>query len=284
VAENIWLPTTFLSYVRTVPSSSRTARIQTDAGAAYLKAINNPEGPHVLACDWFGTQLARRFGLRTFDVAVLEIGDLDEIPLNGSLAQQGTAFVSRAEEGVTMGGQRALSNVENIGDLSRLVVFDTWVRNCDRYAPNWKPDGEARVNPDNLFLSTDGAPEGKFVLKAIDHGHIFTCGKPLTSSLAHIENIHDERSYGLFPFFLGYVTSNEIVQTAKALRDVRSELWADLLRSIPIAWEVSQEAKHAIDRFLLERARFLADNFPKIAPSMHEQGTLSFDNMEGGRQ
>jgi hypothetical protein len=61
--------------------------IQTDAGATYLKAINNPEGPHVLACDLFGTQLARRFGLRTFDVTVLEIGDLDEIPLNGSLAQ-----------------------------------------------------------------------------------------------------------------------------------------------------------------------------------------------------
>lgn len=146
MADSVWQPTTFLRYVRTVASSSRTALIQTDTGAAYLKAINNPEGPHVLACDWFGTQLARRFGLRTFDVAVLEIGDLDEIPLNGSLAQPGTAFVSRAEEGITMGGHRALSNVENIGDIPRLVVFDTWVRNCDRYAPNWKPDGNDAFN------------------------------------------------------------------------------------------------------------------------------------------
>ncbi len=182
-----------------------------------------------------------------------------------------------------MGGQRALSNVENIGDIPRLVVFDTWVRNCDRYAPNWKPGGEARINPDNLFLSTEGAPEGKFFLKAIDHGHIFTCGKPLTPSLAHIENIQDDRLYGLFPFFLGYVTFDEIEQAAEALRDVRSELWADLLRSIPVGWEVSQEAKHAIDRFLLERARFLADNFPKMTPSMPEQRTLDFDNTNGGQ-
>jgi HipA-like kinase len=284
VAKNIWQPTMFLRYVRTVPSSSRTALIQTDAGAAYLKAINNPEGPHVLACDWFGTQLARRFGLRTFDVDVLEIGDLDEIPLNGSLAQQGIAFVSRAEEGVTMGGQRALSNVENIGDIPLLVAFDTWVRNCDRHAPNWKPDGKARINLDNLFLSTEGAPEGKFILKAIDHGHIFTCGKPLTPSLSHIENIQDERLYGLFSFFLGYVTAYEIAQAAEALRDMRSELWADLLRSIPVAWEVSQEAKQAIDRFLLERARFLADNLSRMTPSMPEQGTLNFDNTDGGQQ
>ena len=66
-----WQPQTVLRYVRTVRSSSRTAFVQTDAGGAYLKAVNNPEGPHVLACDWFGTHLARRFGLPTFDVAVV---------------------------------------------------------------------------------------------------------------------------------------------------------------------------------------------------------------------
>jgi hypothetical protein len=193
------------------------------------------------------------------------------------------AFVSRAEEGVTMGGQRALSNVENICDIPRLVAFDTWVRNCDRHAPNWKPDGKARINLDNLFLSTEGAPEGKFILKAIDHGHIFTCGKPLTPSLSHIENIQDERLYGLFPFFLGYVTAYEIAQAAEALRDVQSELWEDLLRSIPVAWEVSQGAKLAIDRFLLEWARFLADNLSRMIPSMPKQGTLNFDNTDGGQ-
>jgi hypothetical protein len=44
MAENIWQTATFLSYVQTVTSNSRTAGIQTDAGAAYLKAINNPGG------------------------------------------------------------------------------------------------------------------------------------------------------------------------------------------------------------------------------------------------
>jgi hypothetical protein len=91
-----WQPTTFLRYVLTVQSSSRTALIETDAGAAYLKAINNPEGVHILACDWLGTQLARRFGLPTFDVAALDLTDLDEIPINGAIAQTGSAFVARS--------------------------------------------------------------------------------------------------------------------------------------------------------------------------------------------
>ena len=95
-----------------------------------------------------------------------------------------------------MGGLRALTSVENIEDIARIVVFDTWVRNCDRYAPGWGRDGQPRINLDNLFLSEDGAPEGKFMLKPIDHGHIMTCGKAVTRDLANIDATKDERLYG----------------------------------------------------------------------------------------
>lgn len=120
-----WQPTTILRYTETVASSSRTAVVETDAGEAYLKAINNPEGPQVLACDWVGTHLAQRFGLPTFDTAILEIDEIDEIPIEGTFASSGPAFVTRGEVGSTMGGGKALKNVENIADLPRLVVFDT---------------------------------------------------------------------------------------------------------------------------------------------------------------
>lgn len=162
-----WQPTTILRYTETVASSSRTAVVETDAGEAYLKAINNPEGPHVLACDWVGTHLARRFGLPTFDTAILEIDDIDDIPIDGTFASSGPAFVTRGEVGSTMGGGKGLKNIENIADLPRLVVFDTWVRNCDRYGPGYGRDDKPRINLDNLFLSTEGAPKGRFTLKAI---------------------------------------------------------------------------------------------------------------------
>jgi hypothetical protein len=269
--------------VRTVASSSRVAVVQTDAGAAYLKAINNPWGPNVLACDWLGTQLARRFGLQTFDVAILELTDLDEVQIDeGVMATSGPTLIARAEEGSPMGGQKALNSVENIEDIPRLIVFDTWVRNCDRYAPGLGHEGGPRMNSDNLFLSAEDAPKGKFILKAIDHGHIFSCGHRLTNRLAEINNIKEERLYGLFPFFQPYVTTEQLEEVAKELSRVRSDLWKDLLDSIPDKWDVSAEARRAIDKFLLERARFLADNLRALAHRELQPDTLDFGLIKEG--
>lgn len=275
-----WKPTTFLRYVCTVQSSSRTALIETDAGAAYLKAINNPEGVHILACDWFGTHLARRFGLPTFDVAVLELMELDEIPINDMLAQNGSSFVSREEDGITMGGEKALENVTNHDILAKIIVFDTWTRNCDRYAPDYGKNGAPRINLDNLFLSSEGAEKGKFVLKPIDFGHIITCGRELTSRLADIANIRDERIYGFFPFFKSHVSREQIIQESETLKGVDSKMWRDLLQEIPDDWQVRNETKSAIDRFLKDRARFLAENFSRILPAEPKQAELDFTTEE----
>jgi hypothetical protein len=124
-----WQPTKFLRYIETIGSSSRTAIVRTDAGLAYLKAINNPQSPHVLACDWIGTKLAWRFGLRTFDVAILELEDGDEIPLDqNTKAEIGPALVARGEKGEPLVSPSTLRFVQNINDIPRLIVFDTWVR------------------------------------------------------------------------------------------------------------------------------------------------------------
>jgi hypothetical protein len=263
--------------VRTVASSSRTALIQTDAGLTYLKAINNPEGPHVLACDLVGTELARRFGLRTFDVDTLVLTDVDEIPLDGATADEGPSFVSRSEDGITMGGHEALTDVDNLDNLNWIVAFDTWVRNCDRYGPGHGHGGGPRINLDNLFLSTEAAPDGKFILKAIDHGHIFTCGRPLSPRLADIDNVQDERIYGLFPSFLGHLTIEPMEGVLEIFRDVESRLWEDLLAQIPNEWEVSNEAKQAIDQFLLNRARYLSEHFREMFMKEMPEGILDFD-------
>lgn len=247
-----WQPTHFRRYIETIESSSLTAVIETDAGRAFLKAINNPYGVHILACDWIGTKLAHRFGLKTFDIAILELTEDDEIPLNDrTIAAPGPAFVTMAEIGQPMGGEALLQQIENAEDIAKFIVFDTWVRNCDRYAPGFGKDEKPRVNADNLFLSTDGAPEGKLILKAIDHGHIFTCGRPLTSKLANIETIKDERLYGYFPFFRDIATVEQLSKFATELAEKRSKRCAGLLNDLPDTWEVSNETKQAINRLLL---------------------------------
>jgi hypothetical protein len=198
--------------------------------------------------------------------AHFEIGEDDEIPLDDkTFAAPGPAFVSRAEDGHPMGGEKSLRQIENVEDIARVIVLDTWVRNCDRFAPGMGRDGASRMNADNLFLSADGASGEKLILKVIDHGHVFTCGRPLTPKLANIEMIKEERLYGCFPFFRNLVTVEQICQCAAELRQERLNLCSGVLDDLPAAWEVSSEARQAIDRFLLERAVFLADNIEAIA-------------------
>lgn len=274
----MWSPTTFRRYVRTIESSSRPAYIDTDAGPAYLKAANNPEGPHILACDWFGTRLAQKFHLPTLEVAILPLTSLDEIPIGkGIIASPEPAFVSRAEQGATMGGSGTLEYVENLYDIPRIVVFDTWVRNCDRYCPTDTPNGKPRINVDNVFLSVEGATQGKFILKPIDHGHIFSCGKQLTPKLSNISNVQERKLYGLFPEFRKYVTIESLHAIVDELADIRPTLWEDLLHDLPDAWHITDEIRAAINSFLIDRAQFLSNNLREIAYNELHPGKIDFD-------
>ncbi len=164
----------------------------------------------------------------------------------------------------------------NLNDLAKIIVFDTWTKNCDRYGPGLGKAGGTRENLDNLFLSAENASKGKFVLKPIDFGHIITCGRELTPHIADIGSIREERVYGFFPFFKSHVSRDSIIEESERLRTIRNEVWKDLIADLPADWNVSNEIKVAIDRFLAGRARFLADEFPRLLPAGPEQGELQF--------
>lgn len=185
------------------------ARIVTDAGSAHLKALNNPVGPGALLRDWVGTKLACWLGLPTFDIAVLELDELDEIPLaNGTNACPGPALVSRTERGHSWGGTRKeLDLLTNPEDVPTLVVFDTWTRNRDRFPPS----GMAwRAHCDNVFLSEEVDEKGKFRLTAMDHTECFVgTARAINRSVDRIDRVKDDRIYGLFPEFIEFVSRND---------------------------------------------------------------------------
>ncbi len=225
-----------------------TARILTDAGPAFIKAMGNRQGPHPLACEWVGTQLAAWFGLPTFDYALLNLGPADEIPfVRGGTAAPGPAFVTRLVEGRVWGGTvEELELLQNLEALSRLVVFDTWTRNCDRHPPDL---AKRKPNKDNVFLSREGAAEGRFRLIAMDHTHCFTCGRDLTERIADIDHVKDDRLYGLFPAFLPLLRREEVQSAAARLREADRAGLTVIVESVPAAW---------VD-FLYRRAEFVAD-------------------------
>jgi hypothetical protein len=147
-----WPPTRFVAYYDSLGTSMETVRILTNAGEAYLKPLGNRQGPHHLALELIGTRLAEWFGLPVLEYGLLPIdGQRDQIKLrSGGYAASGAAFVTKRLPGYSwQGSAEELVRLANVQDLGRLVVFDTWIRNYDRFPPAtfpWKP------NPDNLFI------------------------------------------------------------------------------------------------------------------------------------
>jgi hypothetical protein len=277
-----WQPTTVRRFVKAIRSSACTALVVTDAGLGYLKALGGPEGPHTLACDWIGTHLARWLGLPTFDCAIIEVTEQDEIPFHtGSSAQPGPAFITRAESGETWSGrQRQLRRLINPQDVSRLVVFDTWTLNCDRHGPRAKGKmGRPRVNRNNVFLSEE-APEGHLMLKAMDHTHCFSCGRELTTRLREIDTIKDPRIFGLFPEFRPLLDRGQILQAAKDLRTLDKGVVVRIVQDIPREWSVPREAMNALVDLVVGRAAYVAE---AIVDSLWPQREL-FDDPDNAEQ
>src|SRR5271166_3086306 len=119
---NGWKPTSITRYIRSLRTSTGVAIVDTDCGEGFLKALSNPEGPHVLGCELVGSLLADWIGLPTLDFAIVDVSDEDEIPLaTGGKAGIGPAFISRRVSGTSWGGDTgSLRLLDNIEDISRM--------------------------------------------------------------------------------------------------------------------------------------------------------------------
>jgi len=252
----------FVRFEEALDTSMGTARIVTDAGPAYIKALGNRQGPHPLACELVATRLAAWFGLPTFDLAIIEIdAEVDEIPFQrGGQAASGPAFVTRAAMGHPWGGSEGeLSKLVNTADVGRLVVFDTWVSNCDRHN-RYHPDLRVRrLNYDNVFLEDlVGDQAGKIRLMAMDHTHCFTCGRDLNGKISNIAKVKDDGLYGLFPGFVSLVRQSDVETAIDQLGQVNVEAVRPMIEDIPDEWEVDKKAKKSLLELVVQRAEFVA--------------------------
>lgn len=148
-----------------------------------------------------------------------------------------------------------LAHLDNPEDISRLVVFDNWVRNCDRHPPDLRV---RQPNYDNVFFSEEGATAGNFRLIAMDHGHCFTCGRELTARIATIEAVRDEHTYGLFPAFRPFLRPAIVQASIERLLGLDASTVERAVAAVPAEWDVSAEARAALRSLILDRAAFLA--------------------------
>ena len=252
-----WQPTRLVRVIESYDTSTGTTKVKTDRSLAYLKAVGNRQGPHVLAAEWVASQLARWFGLTVPDFAILRLPPeaCFDLP-RGATARPGPAFLSRHVDGRTWGGSEAeLRMLENKSDITRLVVFDTWLRNCDRYPADLLA---RKPNYANVYLA-DTEQVARSRLLAIDHTHCFDCGRDFSERLAHIDRVRDERTYGLFPAFAGFVTPDQLIWCAAMLKGLARETVEGFVAGVPAEWEVDHRARAALAQFVHGRAGFIAD-------------------------
>ena len=238
-------------------TSMGPAKVKTNATFGYLKALGNRQGPHPLASEWVGTSLAHWFGLPVADFAIIHLEQVDCFNLpRGAKTQPGPAFISRHVPGRTWGKSAdELKRLENPSDITRLVVFDTWVRNCDRHPKDVK---NRKPNYANVYLGETENSE-RYRLYAIDHTHCFDCGGELTARLSDIDKVKDDGVYGLFPEFEPFITVGELAWCQAMLHAVEEAKVRQIVDAIPAQWEVSLEARISLVELIVRRAGYLAD-------------------------
>lgn len=274
-----WQPTTVLRIIRQFQTSTSPVLVETDAGQGFLKVLGNPEGPQCLVAEYVGTQLAEWFGLPTFDYALIDVTKEDEIPVGNGRADVGPAFITRKEDGDTWSGQaKQLNKLANPDVLPRLVVFDTWTLNCDRYSIK-RSDGVARVRKNfrNVFLSTDSDDPGNVALRVMDHTHCFSCGRELSIKLAHLDTIRDPRVFGAFPQFAPYLKRETVSEAASNLLTLDSEWVRAVLAKVPSMWHLDTACRDALRDLIVRRAEFVAGT---IEGKLFPQGSLLTDDSE----
>jgi len=253
-----WQPTEFRRFEASFPTSTSPALIVTDAGKTYLKGLGNPEGPHALASEWLAVNLAKWLGLRTFDFSIMQVRETDEIEMsNGNMVQAGPAFVTRAERGNPWGGSAdELEHLVNTQDISCLIVFDTWIRNRDRYVPG------VRRHYDNLFLSSEHTQGEARELVAMDHTHAFSNNNELTGKLHQMAFAQDATIYGAFPEFHTFWSEERTAEVLHHLGTCGEVQVAPFIDQLPNEWQVDAAARSALKNLVVDRAHWLASRPP----------------------
>ena len=144
----------------------------TSDGPAIVKYLGNPAGEEALICELVGTEIANLLSLRTPDFAISDITSM-EIPSDPPAnVREGPAFFSRWEEATALSPNSSLLlKVRNKADIAKVVVFDTWIRNPDRFVSLADRCGAGETaNFDNLLFRGDKRMAEVLV---IDHTHAF---------------------------------------------------------------------------------------------------------------
>jgi hypothetical protein len=231
--------------------------------------MGNPMGSGALAAELVSAELACWFGLPIPDFSIIPLSGLDILMSSGP-AVDGPAFASRKIVDTLTSVPSYVAKISNKEDIAKLVIFDTWVRNPDRY------NGPENANTDNLLFAKVGRSTKMY---AIDHSSAFVSDGDLPISLFLDSVIDDDQTYGLFPEFVPLIKRKDRVSAAEKLDSLDRRQVAEILNIIPAEWGVGAAAKARWEEVICTRARNVAN---KILRDDKPQQRLNLDMPRGG--
>ncbi len=251
-----WQPIRVREVLRVLSTSTEPVEVLTDLGRAYLKHPMNREGAHALACEWLGTLLAQRFGLRTFETTQIVYDGAAKIELSNGTATPAECFITRYEDGYPWDGSAAhLKCLDYLDGVTKLVVLDTWLRNTDRH---YIQGTQAHRNNSNVFFAR--LPRRKWCsLIAMDFSQLLIPIWP-SFDLGQTERLaEDPKVYGLFPDFKPYLRRSPLEEAVEIMSSVRQEEVLEILHQIPDEWGADDEIREVTASFLVKRASYVKD-------------------------
>lgn len=249
-------PSEIIREIEKFPSSTCPVRVATDVGEGFVKSLGNPMGEAALISELVAGELGRWLGLKVPPFAIVKQCNIEITMAKNGMTIVPPLFFSYAVDGSPRdGGDTFLSRLRAPEDVSKLVVFDTWIRNLDRFL-----NGQA--NSDNLLYIR--SPTGrKYELVPIDHSNCFI-GDDATFPAGAVPEIWvtDPNVYGKFPEFDPYIDARTVKAAVQKLASLTRGTVEEVVNSVPPEWGLGQYAANALVELICERATYVVNTLP----------------------
>jgi hypothetical protein len=210
-------------------------------------------GSATLVSELVASELASWIGLRVPPFAVLRQCQIELTMQRNGVAMAPPLFFSLAVDGSPhVESDTFLSRLRQPGDVALLVIFDTWVRNWDRFY-----DGDD--NADNL-LYVKAAGRRKYDIVPIDHSSCFIGGDvdfPIGPAPEHWT--FDPGIYGKFPSFDPYIDGKTVKRAVSRLSQLERDFVVEVVNSVPPEWGLGPNAARSLIDLICERADYVVN-------------------------
>lgn len=262
-----WKPTQMLRVAEVLRTSTKPLRIETDAGHALAKYCGNPQGRDALASEFVAAELMLIVGIEAPPHAVMKL-QLFQMLDYGVDVEEGPAFLTRWEPtAMTFSGSSdVLHQISNPELITEILVFDTWIKNTDRFVTL---SGGGSENLDNLLFVPHGA---KLKMMAIDHSHAFT--ETTFDDGFSAEWWDDQEISGTLPNFEEFVTEESLYQVLDSIKSVSAEQLENIVDRLPVQWGFTDNISQNLIDGLISRADAMSEWLPR---ELLKQSPLSFE-------